>query len=439
MSPPPTRRRSRPTVRPALTDVLAAVAHWFADQLQRPRRCRGARLPSAQRGIDAASIPTVRDRLRARQPGPQGRAGQASARTNWSKAGCSFVPRKRARPSYDRFRGRLMIPIRDPRGRVIALRWPDHRARRAQVSQQARKPRSLTRAARSTTSTWPPPASRKTRAGSWWSRATWTSSPSTAPASARRSRPTAPRMTEAPARAAVAARSSSRSSASTVISAGQKAAIRAGASAPCPTSRPERTLRFVELPQGQDPDDLIPRRFLAALADRRTSGLNRWRWSTGCGVTRPRPSRWRRPRPAPASRPRLLAHAQAIGDPTVRQPLPRRIPAPLLTSSAAPPALPPAPAAHSARGTLQERPLRAARAAGRRRDARAIATAGIDAPTARALILGFANFPEELPAHCEQLAALPIADHAHRADCATSWSTPPSPAPRLIERALPPY
>ena len=36
--------------------------------------------------------------------------------------------------------------------------------------------------------------------------------------------------------------------------------------------------------------------------------------------------------------------------------------------------------------------------------------AGIDAPTARALILGFANFPEELPAHCEQLAALPIAD-----------------------------
>jgi DNA primase len=42
--------------------------------------------------------------------------------------------------------------------------------------------------------------------------------------------------------------------------------------------------------------------------------------------------------------------------------------------------------------------------------ARAIAAQGIDAPTARALILGFANFPEELPAHCEQLASLPIAD-----------------------------
>ncbi|MGH6785135.1 MAG: hypothetical protein ACREBP_11000, partial [Sphingomicrobium sp.] len=42
--------------------------------------------------------------------------------------------------------------------------------------------------------------------------------------------------------------------------------------------------------------------------------------------------------------------------------------------------------------------------------ARAIAASGIDAPTARALILGFANFPEELAEHCEQLAALPIPD-----------------------------
>ena len=51
-------------------------------------------------------------------------------------------------------------------------------------------------------------------------------------------------------------------------------------------------------------------------------------------------------------------------------------------------------------------------------EARAIAAAGIDAPTARALILGFANFPEELPAHCEQLAALDIADKptAHMRD-----------------------
>jgi DNA primase len=45
-----------------------------------------------------------------------------------------------------------------------------------------------------------------------------------------------------------------------------------------------------------------------------------------------------------------------------------------------------------------------------RPEARTIAAAGIDVPTARALILGFAYYPEELPSHCEQLAALPIAD-----------------------------
>ena len=44
--------------------------------------------------------------------------------------------------------------------------------------------------------------------------------------------------------------------------------------------------------------------------------------------------------------------------------------------------------------------------------ARAIAAAGIDATTARALILGFANYPEELPAHCEQLAAIDITDRS---------------------------
>ena len=39
-----------------------------------------------------------------------------------------------------------------------------------------------------------------------------------------------------------------------------------------------------------------------------------------------------------------------------------------------------------------------------------ISRRGIDAQHARALIAGFALFPEELPAHCEQLAGLLIAD-----------------------------
>jgi DNA primase len=41
---------------------------------------------------------------------------------------------------------------------------------------------------------------------------------------------------------------------------------------------------------------------------------------------------------------------------------------------------------------------------------KAIGRRGIDAQHAEALIEGFKLFPEELPAHCEQLAALLIAD-----------------------------
>ena len=41
---------------------------------------------------------------------------------------------------------------------------------------------------------------------------------------------------------------------------------------------------------------------------------------------------------------------------------------------------------------------------------KAIGRRGIDDRHARALVEGFALFPEELPAHCEQLEALPIAD-----------------------------
>ena len=43
---------------------------------------------------------------------------------------------------------------------------------------------------------------------------------------------------------------------------------------------------------------------------------------------------------------------------------------------------------------------------------RAIASTGINANLARALILGFCTFPEALHDHCEPLATLPIADKA---------------------------
>ena len=71
--------------------------------------------------------------------------------------------------------------------------------------------------------------------------------------------------------------------------------------------------------------------------------------------------------------------------------------------------------------------------------ARAIAASGIDAPTARALILGFANFPEALQAHCEQLAAPPDRRPGHRARLRDELVDAAFSGAALDREALPPY
>ncbi|HZB37423.1 MAG TPA: hypothetical protein VE443_05400, partial [Beijerinckiaceae bacterium] len=109
-------------------------------------------------------------------------------------------------------------------------------------------------------------------------------------------------------------------------------------------------------------------------------------------------------------RQRLIEHSQAIGEPALRrlyrdqwlnrfdsEIAPQRQPRPFTKGPFRPgqsfkgsPFTPPDPPASDT--------------------ARAIGAGGIDRATARALIVGFAYYPEALPAHCEQLAALPIAD-----------------------------
>jgi DNA primase len=191
--------------------------------------------------------------------------------------------------------------------------------------------------------------------------------------------------------------------------AGKKAAIRAALRA-LPHLRPDRTLRFVELPSGQDPDDLVRsggREALEALlANPEPLDARLWRHELEAQpLTTPE---------ARASlRQRLIQHAQTIGDPALArlyrddwlrrfdESLPRRDFAPRQTNRGK---------FKNGRFTPPPQPVDA--------KARAIAAQGIDAPTARALIVGFANFPEELPAHCERLAALPINDRkvAHLRD-----------------------
>ncbi len=127
----------------------------------------------------------------------------------------------------------------------------------------------------------------------------------------------------------------------------------------------------------------------------------------GCGVMKSTPSRSPRLRPAPPSSSASLRTPRRSATPPSSH-VPRGMAAALRR--------PPPPAIRRAgrtaaarRGSFKNgRFLQPDPPVGDK--ARAIASSGIDAPTARALILGFTNYPEELPAHCEQLAALPIAD-----------------------------
>ena len=178
--------------------------------------------------------------------------------------------------------------------------------------------------------------------------------------------------------------------------------------APCPYLAPDKTLRFVELPAGQDPDDLVNgggrEAVEALLAAPEPLDARLWRHELEAQpLTTPRS-------PASALKQRLLDHARAIGHGDLgrayrdqwlerfdREIAPRR--------------------SFEPRQRGPWRPFKAFEPPVGS-EARGIAATGIDAPTARALILGFANFPEELPAHCEALAELAIPDRrtAHLRD-----------------------
>jgi DNA primase len=103
-----------------LHEVMEAAARWFAEQLGGLEGA-GARAYLAGRDIDDAAqhrfgfglAPDSRGRLRT--------ALKAFGNDRLVEAGLIIAPEGDEREAYDRFRGRLMIPIRDPRGRVIAF------------------------------------------------------------------------------------------------------------------------------------------------------------------------------------------------------------------------------------------------------------------------------------------------------------------------------
>ncbi len=378
----------------SLTDVMAEAAKYYAEQLNGIKGS-DARDYLKRRGISDETIQRFELGLAPDSRNALKRALDKLGEDKLVETGMLIQPEEGGKDSYDRFRGRLMFPIRDARGRVIAfggrilgegepkyLNSPD-----TILFDKGRTLYNIDRAG---------PASRTAkrlivvegymdvialdRAGI-----------------AEAVAPNGTALTEGQLERLW------RLDPSPILcfdgdNAGKKAAVRAALRA-LPYLRPDRTLRFVELPAGQDPDDVVNsggREALEALlAEPEALDARLWRHERDAQPLTT-------PEARAGLRQRLLEHANTIGDPELRR-LYRDQWLRKFDEDVAPPrSFERRPFAKGARWVTPEPPVGAR--------ARAIAAQGIDAPTARALILGFANFPEEIAAHCEQLAHIPIAD-----------------------------
>jgi DNA primase len=103
-----------------LTDVMASVANWYTEQLQGIGGA-DAREYLKRRGIDAATIQRFGFGLAPDSRTALKRALEKLGEDKLVETGMLIKPEEPGKETYDRFRGRLMIPIRDARGRVIAF------------------------------------------------------------------------------------------------------------------------------------------------------------------------------------------------------------------------------------------------------------------------------------------------------------------------------
>jgi DNA primase len=399
---PDPKARERAERASDLTDVMAACQKWFAEQLAGIEG-GDAREYLKNRGIDASAVARFGIGL-----APEGRMKLKNALAVLGEdklVETGMLIKTDEGETYDRFRGRLMIPIRDARGRVIAfggrilgqgepkyLNSPD-----TPLFDKGRTLYNIDRAS---------PATRSARrlivvegymdvialdrAGV---------SEAVAPNGTAVTEHQLERMWRLDPNPILCFDGDS---------AGQKAAIRA-ASRALSLLGPERTLRFVELPAGQDPDDIVRsggRDALEGLLAEPEPLVNRlWRHEL---AAQPLST----PEARAGLRQRLIEHSQAIGDQALgrlyREEWLRRfqdlVSPPRQHSS---PQRPVAPLGNSRnqRGARWVPPKPPAGPA-----ARAIAATGIDRTIGRALVIGFANFPEALQEHCEQLASLPIGE-----------------------------
>jgi DNA primase len=377
-----------------LYEVMDAAAAWFAEQLAGIEGA-AARAYLGERGIEAATLGRFQFGF---APDSRGKLKTALKRFGDDKlveTGLLIQPDGEREP-YDRFRGRLMFPIRDPRGRVIAfsgrivgagepkyLNSPD-----TPLFDKGRTLFNFDKAA---------PASRETK------RVIVVEGQMDVIA-----------LDQAGIREAVAPLGTALTEAQLGLlwrlsptpllcfdgdSPGQKAAIRAALRA-LPAVGPGRSLGFVTLPPGQDPDDLVRsggRAALDALLDQPESLVDRlWQHEVGAEPLKT-------PEQKAGLRRRLSDHAGAIGDPDVREQyrhdLLQRFNALTLPPRQWKPRLP---FQRAGRFTPPPQPTSAA--------ARTLGRTGLSPQLGRSVLRGLLRFPALIGAHAEAIAALPLAD-----------------------------
>src|SRR5215213_8791698 len=307
---PDPKARERAERAASLTDIMAEVARWYAEQLQGIAGA-DARAYLERRGIAAGTVERFGLGLAPDNRTALKRALAHLGEDRLVETGMLIRPEanesdQRGGDSYDRFRGRLMIPIRDPRGRVIGfggriLGDGEPKYLNSPQTELFDKGRTLYNIDRAS------PASRAAkrlivvegymdvialdRAGI-----------------AEVVAPNGTAVTEAQLERMW------RLDPSPILcfdgdNAGKKAAIRAALRA-LPHIAPDRTLRFVELPAGQDPDDVVRsggrEAFEALLATPEPLDARLWRYEIEAEPLST-PEAWA------GLRQRLVAHASAIG------------------------------------------------------------------------------------------------------------------------------
>jgi DNA primase len=395
---PDPRTRERSERASTLHDVMAAAQAWFTEQLNGTDGA-GARDYLQKRGIGAATAQRFGLGL-----APQGRTRLKEALKDQGEdklLDCGLLIKPEEGETYDRFRGRLMIPIRDRRGRVIGfggriLGQGDPKYLNSPETVLFDKGRTLYNIDRAS------PASRQANrviVVEGYMDAIALDRAGIAEAVA----PNGTALTEAQLELLW------RMAPAPILcfdgdSAGQRAAIRAALRA-LPYLGPERTLRFVSLPEGQDPDDLLRSGGPSALETilQTSEPLVDKLWTYERDV-----SPLVTPEERAGLKQRLIQHAAVIGDRSLSQ-LYRdewltRFDA--LTARQRPSFqqakqrrgqwikgkgfVPPEPPASGA--------------------VRAIGSTGIERPLARAVLTGLALYPQAIAGHAEQLAALRFPD-----------------------------